>query len=228
MSAKTCPLELTAGQLTGRQALFTRRISGWQKSCPAAIRWLLADRLLADSRVRPISQDVFEESLYLVDAGYLYEGPDRRVVLSRYLPQAEPGSLLGGCYYIASRQHGFAGYCPLEVRYRPFGSATSSSLLSESVLVLDRPSALIVPPALVMDLGQSVLDLYSRGRKLGTLPVFHWPQATFTTEGGIQTTSEFPWTEAADWELAERLERLLTETGADPSDLTCRESGSIV
>jgi hypothetical protein len=76
---------------------------------------------------------------------------------------------------------------------------------------MDRPTPILIPPTELENLDQSsVLEL-------GTLPVYRWPVATFTGEGGIQSTVELPWTEAADRELTACLERLLNETGSGSS-----------
>src|SRR6185312_16386419 len=151
-------------QLLARQALLSREVSGWASQHPVSVRWLVADRELGQARMNVVTPAALEESLYLVDAGYLYQRTDRRVALSRYLPNADPAALIGGCYYIASRERGFAGYCPLEVRCRPFGSAHSTTLLRQDVLVMDRPSPLLIPPTTVIDMEQSVLELFIRGR----------------------------------------------------------------
>ncbi len=225
--AQTILLESTASQLTAPQALVCRALRPPPEgSTPLSVRWMVADRTLGQAEFVPVSQGAFEESLYVVDAGYLYRRPDHSLILSRYLPHATPGSLLGGCFYLASRQCGFAGYCPVEVCCRAFDSDSSSIVLAQQVLVLDRPSPLLIPPAVIEELPQCVLELFSRGRKLATLPVFPCPQATFTSEGGIQEQPNFQWTEAAEWELANRLEQLLAAS-ADPSG-TKRDGGGLM
>ncbi len=215
---QTIPLELSGSQLTAQQALVCQALN-WapQGNAGLSVRWMVCDRLLGSSEFRPVAPDRFEESLYVVDAGYLYRRADQSLLLSHYLPQTNPGSLLGGCYYLASRQRGVAGYCPVEVHCRPFNSSSTHIVLRQQALVLDRPSPLLIPPAIMENLDQSVLELFSRGRKLGSLPVFPCPQGTFTTEGGLCNEPQFLWTESAEWELANRLEQLGTISREPPA-----------
>jgi hypothetical protein len=205
------PARLCSSQLSGRTALVTvvaprlpRRIGDWIAT------WLAGNQVLVSQRVRAISQRQFQRSLRISDTRFVVQGDKGSVRVTRQMVAGEQTARVGPCFMVCSREAGMAGLCKVQVRIQ--GPLLVSSVLHEEqeVLITDGPT-MIAPGTLdAADLANvTSFELWLKGRSLGALSLCPTPAASFTSEGGFKTPTEFTWSAAADDELNERLNRLL-------------------
>jgi hypothetical protein len=181
-----------------------RRIGLW------IVQWTVAGRILARSELRVLSQRTLRRGLYLADTRYVHQDVKGLPVVTRHLPTLADGVRVGPCFLVASREPGLAALCPLEVRIQHKSQLRTTSLPQQEVLVTDGPSLFLPGTLRAEDLGDiAAFDLVSRGRSLGLLPTSPAPVANFTSEGGFDAPTEYPWNPAADEELADRLGKLM-------------------
>jgi hypothetical protein len=205
------PVRLSGAQLTSGQALISvvvpkrpRRIGLW------IVQWTVAGRVLARSEVRVLSQRTLRRGLYLADSRYIHHDVKGLPVVTRHLPTLADGVRVGPCFLVASREPGLAALCALEVRIQHKSQLRTTSLPQQEVLVTDGPSLFLPGTLRAEDLSDiAAFDLVSRGRSLGLLPTSPAPVANFTSEGGFDAPTEYPWNPAADEELADRLGKLM-------------------
>jgi hypothetical protein len=129
--------------------------------------------------------------------------------LARTIDGREDVTRLGPCFLVASREAGMAGLCSVQVRAQVPGSVTPPLLLEQDVLISDGPTVVAPGTLDAADLEQvQGFELSVKGQSLGVLPLQPAPAAIFTSEGGFHTSPEFAWSQAADRELSQRLDRL--------------------
>ncbi len=211
----TVPAQLNSSQLAERQALvtvvphrFPRRIGSWM------ITWKLGERVLATQRIRAISQRLFQRSLRVSDTRFVVKTVKGKVSVTRQMPLLEEVERAGPCFLVSSREPGMAGACRLEVRVQVSGAVQSPVVLDQEVLITDGPT-MVAPGTLdALELGQvTAFDLMIKGAQIGTLSTSPIPIATFNSEGAFKASADFAWSNAADDELTERLNRLLEDRG---------------
>jgi hypothetical protein len=201
----------TRAQLTSRKALVIvpmsqcpDRLGDWQ------VRWSVCGRPLGGTTLRVLSARELEDSLYLVDTSYRCEMHTGQTALRPFLTVLDDISRVGPYFRVASRQRGAAGLLSLEVRTRPRDPGEPAECRAQEVVVTDAPSP-VMPPALPAEDFHRVeaFELFSAGRKVGTLAADARPPVAFTSEGGFNLAADFDWTPSAERELADRLERLI-------------------
>jgi hypothetical protein len=205
------PACLASSQLAMRQALLTvaprrhpKRLGAWTAT------WLLGDRPLASQRIRGISKNQFHRSLRLSDTRFVVRSADGTVQLTRQAPPADAGVRVGPCFLVSSAEAGMAGMCRLRVAAQVSGALAPPLLMEQDVLVTDGP-AMVAPGTLdAADLAQVTgFELtFLKGRALGMLSLRPAPTASFTSEGGFKSPTDFIWSPAAEEEMTERLNRL--------------------
>ncbi len=209
----TVPAQLNSSQMAERQALITvvpqrfpRRIGSW------TITWKLGERALATQRIRAISQRTFQRSLRVSDTRFVVKTVKGKVSVTRQMPLLEEVERAGPCFLVSSREPGMAGSCRLEVRVQVNGGVQSPVVLDQEVLITDGPT-MVAPGTLdALELGQvTAFDLMMKSAQLGTLSTSPIPVATFNSEGAFKASPDFTWSNAADEELTERLNRLLED-----------------
>lgn len=205
------PVRLVASQLASRHALATvvprrypRRIGTWLAT------WWLAGRHLETQRVRAISTRAFERSLRVLDSRLVLRWPSGQVTLARQLPPGDRPPHLGPCFLLASREPGMAGLVPLQVQALVPGAVAAPTLMDDTLLVTDGPTMFAPGTLPLADLGAaSGFELRLKGHTLGQMSLSPAPTASFTSEGGFKSASEFAWSPAAEEELTDRLNRLI-------------------
>src|SRR5437660_8835220 len=206
---------LASSQLTGKQALITlmprrapRRMGTWLAT------WVVGDRPLATHQIRAISQTQFRRSLRVADTRFVVQQDDGRFYVARHLPSLKGIARVGPCFLVSSKEAGMAGVCPLQVRTQVPGTVRPPLLIEEELLITDGPTMFAPGTVDAADLSQvNAFELRTKGSPLGSLPLSPAPAAFFTAEGGFRTTFDFPWSNAADDELSDRLTRLLGVSG---------------
>jgi hypothetical protein len=205
------PVRLCTSQLGGRQALLTVVPKAFPKKVGVwTAEWVVADRVLATQRLRSISARTFQKSLRISDTRYVVRTHEGEMRLERQAGELAAVERLGPCFLVCSREAGMAGLCTVQVRAQVPGSVRPPLLLEQEVLISDGPT-LVAPGTLdAGDLAQvRGFELSVKGQSLGVLPLQPAPEATFTSEGGFHSAPEFVWSQAADRELSQRLNRLL-------------------
>jgi hypothetical protein len=218
---RSVAVRLTASQLLGHQAVVSvclPRRPLYRDGC--AIRWVLRNQVLNHSYVRAVSRAALEQSLYVVDAYYVYHNPDGRLLSSHHLPAREGVHYLRPCFLIASREPGIAALCPLEVRMQFRDPSRPPVRLAQEVLVTDGPSRCLPCEGATVEDCHDIrsFELLNAGRVVGSLPVNPTPAAIFTGEGGFIPSEEYDWTPLTEEELVERLQRLML-VGREESSL---------
>jgi hypothetical protein len=202
---------LSSSQLGGKQALISahlpklpRRTGEWN------VTWLVGNRVMGMHHLRVISRRQFIQSLRVSDARFVVVDHKGQMSLRRQIPNDGSVRRAGPCFFVSSREMGMAGRCHLQVHAQVPGGIQSAPTLEQDVLITDGPTPFA--PGL-MDAGElaqsSAFELRSKSHVLGILPLSPVPAARFTSEGGYVAPPEFPWTNSADEELTERLQRLL-------------------
>ena len=104
-----------------------------------------------------------------------------------------------------------AGICRLCVHAQVPGGIRPPLLEEQETLITDGPTMFAPGTVEVADLGQlAAFDLRLKHRSLGLLPLSPVPSASFNNEGGFKPPAgDYIWTNAADEELTERLNRLM-------------------
>jgi hypothetical protein len=210
-SVSRVPVRLCSSQLSGRQALLTvalrkapRRQGAW-----SAV-WLIANRPLVSQRIRGISTRQFLRSLRVSDTRFVVQRGGEPLHLMRQPPPLETVNRVGPCFLVSSSEPGMAGVCPMQITAQVAGAVQSPQLFEQQVLISDGPT-MVVPGTLERaELRQvSAFELRIQGKVVGLLSLCPAPSANFTAEGGFKPAQEFPWTNAAEDEMNERLNRLL-------------------
>ncbi len=205
------PVRFSTSQLAGKQALvtvvpkkFPKKVGVWTAD------WFVEDRGLATQRIRAISARTFQRSLRVSDTRFVVAADEGEVRLTRQPGELAEATRVGPCFLVCSREAGMAGVCPVQVRAQVPWSVRPPLLLEQDVLISDGPT-MVAPGTLdASDLGQVTgFELSVKGQSLGVLPLRPAPEATFTSEGGFHSAPEFVWSQAADQELSQRLNRLL-------------------
>jgi hypothetical protein len=207
------PIRLTPSQLQARETLIAA-FPPWQQDHlgRCAIRWMLRDRLLARVEMRLVDLPRLLQSLYLIDARYLFQESRGTFAVSRHLPAEVGSSRLRPCFLVASREPGVAAICPFEVRIHFREPELGPRTFCQDVLVTDGPSVCLPPGMSAEDFKEvRAFELLCLGRSLGILSASPTPAASFTDEGGFRPPANYSWTPVAEEELLERLQRLMNE-----------------
>jgi hypothetical protein len=211
------PLSLSRADLAGRQAAVQAAPEGlpswgtcWE------FRWVVAERVLGRTALRTISQAAFEESLFLIDARYVYEEKRGATAFSSYLPARDSLSRLGPCFRLASHEPGVAGLMTLEVRARSRCPVHPPLAAEQEALVTDGPS-LFMPLRLDADEFANFerFELLRHGEALGVVSGCVRPVVSFTSEGGYKDPGDFDWTPVAEQEMVDRMARLMDHSGGE-------------
>jgi hypothetical protein len=210
-SSYSVPATLSSSQLAGNQALITlmprrspRRMGAWVAT------WMVGGRPLVKQHIRAISQSHFRRSLRVCDTRFVIQRDKEGVFLTRHMPPLTGVSRVGPCFLLTSKEPGMAGLCPLQVRTQVPGAVRPPLLVEEELLVTDGPTMFAPGTVDAADLDHvNAFELRTKGNSLGTLPLSPAPAALFSAEGGFRTTFDFPWSNAAEDELADRLGRLV-------------------
>jgi hypothetical protein len=207
----TVPTALTSSQLAGRQALVTAvPVRFPRRTGVFTATWMVGDRPLLTQRFRAITLRSFQRSLRISDTRVVVQSSRDGTRLHRQLPAVGKGDRVGPCFFVASREAGMAGLCPLQVHAVVNGGRQPFLLSDQAILITDGP-ALVAPGTIDMeDIGQVTgFELRLKERVLGLLSLSPAPAAAFTSEGGFKAPHDFSWTPAADDELSERLAKLM-------------------
>jgi hypothetical protein len=201
---------LGGSQLAGRRAVLGATPPGAPREGEAwEVRWLVAGRCLAQSRLRALSLDEFQQSLDLVDARYAYRAATGPTAFRPHLPPRGTLRYVGPCFRLASADPGAAGVCPLALRIRFKDPARLPYVVRQDVLVTDGPSTFMPLLFTSQEFEQmTTFEVLIEGRPHGSLPGCR-PVLRFTGEGGFTDLTEFDWTPVAAEELQERLSRLM-------------------
>ena len=204
-------VRLTSSELRTPQAFLSALPAQWPRTLGrSVVRWKVRDQLLASSEIRGISPMALEQSLYLVDAYYLYETDDGTVVCSHHLPPRDELRRLRPCFLVASREPGMAALCPLQVRVQFRDPERPPLVLDQEVLVTDGPSRCLPELPGVADCREvRAFELVSQGTVLGILRVSRTPAASFTGEGGFFPSEDYDWTAHTEEELVDRIQKLM-------------------
>jgi hypothetical protein len=208
------PVQLTAGQVSARQALVSATLRPWP-SAPAtwSWRWVVAERTLARGELRVLDRDSFYDSLSLAGGlsrcGQVENVPGRLVLQAR-----EDASGTCPCVRVTSREPGIAALCSVEVRLHFRDRERLPEVLEKELLVTDTPS-LSSPVALpTPDFHEvTLIEVTAGGRFLGSVNRRPTPVARFTSEGGFKPPAAYNWDVFAEEELEAMLGRL---AGAPP------------
>ena len=209
------PVSLAGSQLQVRQALVSasprklpRHLGAWTAN------WRVGERVLASHRVRAISQRYFQNSLRVSDTRFVTVDTNKRCSVRRQLPPISDLSRLGPCFLVSSREAGMAGMCSLQVHAQVPDGVQPPLLLEQDLLVTDGPTMFTPGTVDVADLAQvTAFELRMRTYTVGVLPLSPVPSASFNGEGAFHAPPDFLWTSAADEELTERLNRLMSGNG---------------
>lgn len=204
------PVLLNRSQLNDRQtALIACPPPLSEEIAGLTVRWTVEERLLASHTIHTVPRRAFQESLQLVDSGYLCEGPDGRTAFRTYLPCRDAIRQVAPCFRIASLITGMAGLCTLEIRTRPASSASSPAPFRLETLIGDGPS-LVAPPLMKPeDFRRAAgFELVCDGKVLGSLAACPRSAATFSTEGSFHISGDSDWLPVDEQELVDRLAQL--------------------
>ena len=205
-------IPLAGSQLQGKQTLVVaaphklpRRGGIWTAT------WQVGDKVLASQRIKAISQRAFHKSLRISDTRFVVADWKGAVTVRRQLPPLVEVSRLGPCFLVSSSEAGMAGICRLCVHAQVPGGIRPPLLEEQETLITDGPTMFAPGTVEVAELGQlAAFDLRLKHRSLGLLPLSPVPSATFNNEGGFKPPAgDYIWTNAADEELTERLNRLM-------------------
>lgn len=123
--------------------------------------------------------------------------------------QPPPDSVPFAPCFLLQAPTGSAGLIPLTLYAHTSQTPRLRRLRHERVLISDAPTPYIPGLFQIQDFPQPTsLELRHGRRILGTLSLSRVPQARFTAEGGFRQVPELTWTESAEAELWERLQRL--------------------
>ena len=206
----TQEIPLTAGQLTGREAIVNalppklpRQSGEW------TVAWRCGAFELAGNRLNSITPKALIDSLRVCDTRFMVVTSDGRFRVVRQLP-AEGVVRAGPCFLLASRLPGLAGLAKLSVTLRVQGGGQHIPVFEQDFLITDGPTPFAPGLLDAVELRQAVLfDLRHRNTVIGSISLSPFPVAHLNGEGGFSSAPEFSWTQAADDELAERLEKLM-------------------
>jgi hypothetical protein len=205
------PARLSISQLAGRQAMITvapgrlpRRQGVW-----SAV-WLLGDRVLASQRIRGITRKQFQRSLRISDTRFVVQEAGGSPHLVRQPPAGGLLERIGPCFLVSSSEAGMAGLCPVQIVAQVPGAVKGPLLFQQDVLITDGPT-MVAPGTLDRaELRQvAAFELHVQGKCLGVLSLCPAPAAVFNAEGGFKPPREYTWSNAAEEEMNERLNRLL-------------------
>lgn len=207
---RVVPVRLTRSQLAAQRALITvglprpSRVGAWSAS------WKLGDTVLASQHLRAITRPHFNRALRLLDARFVVEDKQGRVQLTRHPPLLAEAARVGPCFVIKSAEPGMAGIAALQIRAQVEGSVQSPLLLDQEMLITDGPTPFAPGTFAAADLEQVTgFELRVGAKVLGVRPMAPAPTAVFNAEGGFKPPENFSWSEAAEEELSQRLNRLL-------------------
>lgn len=205
------PVSFSSGQLLGQQALVQvildrlgRRPQRW------TLQWIIGDRILEHGLCQGVSLATFQRSLRILNERFLALDSQGRAAL-RALPTVLAGDdRLGPCFFLASSLPGMAAWARLEVGVQRPGSEGLTDKVEPRVLVQDVPTLVSPGTWAIPQLERaSGFALHVQGHSLGLLSLRPAPHADFTSEGGFTAAPSFPWTQAEEEEMTERLNRLL-------------------
>lgn len=203
---------LTVTQLAGREAIvgamppkLPKKAGEW------LIRWHCGTKLLAESRLNTVTAKTFETNLRLCGSRLTLVDDHGRFRLGNDLPN-EGIRRVGPCFLLANKLPGVAGLVPADVHLRVTGAEKPILLFSEDLLITDGPTTFAPGMLDASEVKHATgFELRIRNKVVAVLPLKAIPTAHLTAEGGFIATPEFQWTDAAENELTERLERLLNE-----------------
>jgi hypothetical protein len=205
--------QLSSSQLADRQALVSvaprrlpRRLGAWTAT------WKAGERVLTTQWMRAISRRRFYHSLRVFDARFVAESKDGSIRVVRQAPPLDGSCRVGPCFLVHSKETGMAGRCPFTIRVHGGADEAPRLLAEQEALIMDGPSAIAPAPLDASELSQvTAFELRLRERSLATVSLSPIPSATFTAEGGFRQAADFTWSGAAEEELTERLNRLLSD-----------------
>jgi hypothetical protein len=208
---QTVAVRLTRADLVGTQAFVSAMPPRWPPPFNrCSIRWRVGDRLLAETEIRGISHLTLDDSLYAVDANYLYQDAKGSIVSSHHLPRFEGVAGFRPSFLVASREPGLAALCALQIRVLYRDPARAALVIDQDVLIADGPSRCLPPTMDFEGLAQlRAFELLNKGKVLAVLPVSPTPAAVFTSEGGFAPTEDYDWTPMMEEELVDRLQKLM-------------------
>ncbi|QEL21130.1 hypothetical protein [Limnoglobus roseus] len=209
------PVALTSSQLNAKEALLTasppklpRRAGNYTAT------WYAGNRELVVLRMQAVTGAKFVQSLRISDTRFVVSDKAGVLRFVRHAPLPDSESIrIGPCFVLNSSQPGMAGWITLKTVGQP-GNADAPVQAEQSVLVTDGPT--IFAPGL-FDLadvaGLNGFELRHKLHTLGVMSLHPVPTAIFNAEGGFKPPPEFSWTPTAEEELAERLAKLMKESG---------------
>jgi len=204
-------VKLSAAQLHQKEALLQaywpkppRRLGRY------AVQWLAGGRVLAWRELLVLSQRQLLKQLFVTASYYVFKPLTGGTELLRQPPTQGVG-WLGPCFLLRSRLPGLAALVPLSV-WVCFADGRAPELLAaEDFLVTEGPCPFLAQLVATQELSQiSAFELRLDHHTLARLSTVSAPVARFTGEGGFEPiTVDYPWSPAADAELADRLGKLL-------------------
>lgn len=203
-------IAFNAAQLLSKQALVTVTPRTWPRKMGTwLVTWHLAGNVVATIQVQAVAQREFLKSLHVVDRKLILYHPDGQVELSSSILPGPSRCRVGPCFIVASSEPGMAGLCDFQLRTSVPGAYRPPLMLSQELLVTDRPT-MVAPGTLdPEDVSQiSSFELRTRGRDLGSLPLRPLPVANFNAEGAITKLPDLVWDSTAEEALQSALSRL--------------------
>jgi hypothetical protein len=203
------PLRLTGTQLSKARALVTaslpkpRRVGSWTAT------WKIGDAVLASQVLRTITRPHFHRSLRLMDTRFVVADRSGRMRVVRQFPPPGERVRVGPCFVVKSTEPGIAGVFACQIRAQVKDAVRAPLLIEQEVLITDGPNPIAPGTFAADDLeGIDGFELCLGNKVLGVCPFGPAPTASFTSEGGFKSADPFTWSDSADNELNDRLNRL--------------------
>lgn len=180
-----------------------RRSGKWR------VAWRIAGREIVASVVEAIAARVFEDSIQLLDLRYSATDLFGSTRLLGQLPPLTSVARVEPCFVVVSTRPGAAGICRFAILVTHSTAHALPKIHWQTVIISDAPTRVATGIFVVSESNSAVgCELRLKDRVLGTASLSPMPTASFTAEGGYKTPPEFNWSEAAEEELHERLNRL--------------------
>ena len=172
-----------------------------------SVAWFAGDRKLARQSIRALSVNRFERSLQVVDSRFLVGDKCGRSKFVKQLSQVDRGAFTP-VFLLASSEPGIAAIANLQLQAT--GPHLDLPPTSADTLVTDGIALVSVDELDAAALrGVTGFELRLKNRLLGFVSLSPVPTAKITAEGGFDLPPDFVWSNAADEELNERLNRLM-------------------
>ena len=204
-------LKLSGAQLGQKDALLQ---TAWPKQRRRlghySVQWTAGGQVLAHRELRLFSQRQVSNLITVTASYYVFKPLSGGTELLRQPPLDGVG-WLGPCFLLRSRVPGLAAELPLAIRARFRDGRPAEVIGSETFLLTDGPCPVLGELVRTQDLGGiHAFELVMEDRLLALLSTTPAPAARFTGEGAFEPPDvEYPWSPAADAELADRLGKLL-------------------